>query len=143
MGAIAPIFVDLSVKPSLSSNPQAVKIVFNELFDRQQSESNERSWKKLNIAEFFGIYGMTAIIICTYFEYSIIICVESSMSHLIINISGLARYRSNAVFIIFAYFCEAYVFAIWLVHTGFFLSLQCLVISKAESTMEDIQTNLR
>ena len=77
--------------------------------------------------------------------YMGMICMEPSMSHLLINISLLTSYRDNIGVVTLAYCVELYLFCIRAVNTGFLISMNmnALVIAKVQEELHGVLTNLR
>ena len=96
-----------------------------------------RKWLEFNQVEFLAVY-FPVFFVSIPFCLGVIILLEPTMSHLLINsVPGANAASFSAAFGGF-FILELYAISVWVYNIGFFVIIMCLVFAKVETELDRV-----
>ena len=138
--------------------PNLVMLVFNELYKEGEApwmntsklwctfdlffcvwtdSGGRRKWLQFNQVELLAVY-FPVFFVSIPFCLGVIILLEPTMSHLIINSIPGANTSGSSVAFAGSFILELYAISVWVYNIGFFLIINCLVFAKVENELERV-----
>ena len=110
--------------------------IFNELYDRKgwQGRKVVRKFRDLSGQELLAL-GAGIVFGCIAVMYMGIVVIFHDMPQLVINSPLLRVPKSSLTAVVLLTMLETWVLSVWTFNLGFFVALNCLVISKVEDTL--------
>ena len=120
--------------------------IFGEMYDLNGSSEDRRKacrkWRELPVKEnlISGVVHMTSGCVILY---GLTVVFLNGMSHLLRNSEQLQCFKSSKIAVLLTNLLEIWSVAVWIVKLGFLLSCNCLVLSKVESILNKLSSDLR
>ena len=142
-GIIAPLLLYPPIIFAFQREGGILVKVFHDLYDCDADDPGTRTrplWK-LSLHELLAL-GFCIVTPMAAIMYGGMVILLPDMAHLLINNPMLLSWKSSVLAVRTAALLEVWSVAMWVINGGFFLSLNCLVLSKVESTLTQISALL-